>query len=380
MKQYHDHLKAILERGSYKEPAREGMPGTTSLFGYQNRYNLQDGFPILTTKKINFKNIVVELLWFLRGDTNIKYLIDNGCNIWNEDAYNYYIKEFGEGEGATREYWRQQNIEPPKPLTFEDFIRIIKEQPEKIPSYSFNQYTLGDCGHQYGKVWRNWVGTTTEYSMRDRGDEFRHTDQLVKVISNIKSKPYDRRKVITAVDPNHDKDLALYWCHCLFQFNCRRLTELERALLARNKGIERSTIIDRDEANIPKYYLDCQMYQRSADMFLGVPYNISSYALLTHIIAKICNMIPGDFVHSFGDAHIYDNHREQVTEILSRDPSKYPLPKLKMMVNTKYQMSYELGEIDFDKFIKSFEPSDFTLEGYESYPAIKAELSTGLKK
>lgn len=380
MKQYHDHLKTIINKGSYKEPAREGMPGSISLFGYQCRYDLQQGFPILTTKKINFKNIVVELLWFLRGDTNIKYLVDNGCNIWNEDAYNYYVKK-AKIDGISNNY-----IKP-----FDIFITKIKTSCEMFIDHNIHNYKLGDCGFQYGKVWRKWntnktiiVGHTGTHN--EWGEIV--IDQLAKVINNIKTKPFDRRKVITAVDPTHDEDLALYWCHCLFQFNCRRIEDDIRAHWAvdnlkmhRNEfmfpdNIQNRTLEEQlDDNNIPKYYLDCHMYQRSADMFLGVPYNISSYALLTHIIAKICNMIPGEFIHSFGDSHIYDNHKEQVTELLSRDVDKYKLPKLSIDHN-----------IDWTKFENTKEqflhltPEDFELENYESYPAIKAELSTGLKK
>jgi thymidylate synthase len=371
MRQYHDHLRAILEYGSKKTAAREGMPGSLSLFGYQNRYHLNRGFPILTTKKINFKNIVVELLWFLRGDTNIKYLVDNDCNIWNEDAYNYYNKKLKAEQYA---------------LPFDVFIETIKlQQLEDLQVRTLPGYTLGDCGFQYGKMWRSWQADAEQGYVR----ETVFIDQLAKVIQNIKTKPFDRRKVITAVDPAHDEELALYWCHSLFQFNCREMDLYSRQALLSQVEQDRvhrenwnEGTIDRflDSQNIPKYYLDCQMYQRSADMFLGVPYNISSYCLLIHIVAKMCNMVAGDFIHTFGDSHIYDNHREQVDLILTREPGKYPLPQLKMMVNTKYQMSYELGEIDLDKFIRSFEPSDFTLEGYESYPAIKAPLSTGLKK
>ncbi len=386
MKQYHDLLKTILDKGSYKEPAREGMPGTTSLFGYQMRFDLQKGFPILTTKKINFHNIVVELLWFLKGDTNIKYLIDNDCNIWNEDAYNFYIKSWGEGEGATRTYWTQQNINPPNALSFEDFIRIIKEQPEKIDiqgnSFYGNHgpYRLGDCGFQYGKVWRDWTGIKEPYSLsKNRGNEIIHIDQLSKVISNIKIKPYDRRKLITAVDPLNDTDLALYWCHSLFQFNCRKATQFERAKLF-VEAQEAIDINERDEIldklNAPKYFLDCHMYQRSADVFLGVPYNISSYALLTHIIARICNMVPGEYIHSFGDVHIYDNHRDQVTEILTRDVDKYRLPTLHFE-NPSYR--HETEFIDLDMFLDEIAPEYFELHNYQSYPSIKAKLSTGLK-
>lgn len=368
MKQYHDHLKAILEKGSYKEPAREGMPGTMSLFGYQNRYNLQEGFPILTTKEVNFKNIVTELLWFLRRDTNIKYLLDNGCNIWNEDAYNYFMK-------LGREQMRDRGFEG---ISFERFIQLIKEDKtdvsESMPYLeATGSYKLGDCGFQYGKVWRQYGKDFSIYK------GWTGIDQLAKVIQNIKTKPYDRRKVITAIDPIHDEDLALYWCHSLFQFNCRKLTDQERQIHYKLKiGIDVNSanvyINDIENEGIPKYHLDCHMYQRSADMFLGVPYNISSYALLTHIIAKICNMVPGEFIHSFGDSHIYDNHKEQVTELLLRSTDKFKLPEL-IIKDEGNDWAFVRNRNDFTALL----PSDFELKGYESYPAIKAKLSTGLK-
>jgi thymidylate synthase len=395
MKQYHDHLKAILDKGTKKRASREGMPGSKSLFGYQNEYDLSKGFPILTTKKISFKNIVVELLWFLRGDTNIKYLVDNGCNIWNEDAYNYYCKLASKNTDSD---WNniympvnnkrgERGLDIPDPdaysmFTFEEFIDVLKKRamPNLVVRFSAQGYTLGDCGFQYGKVWRAWddgyilnlIETRISYTI----------DQMAKVIKSLKEAPEGRRHIVTAIDPRHDEDLALYWCHCMFQFNTRELTMYQRLdLLAADLAEDDDLEYGYEDApsdiepyltkmKVPRYALDCQLYQRSADMFLGVPYNISSYALLTHIIAKICNMVPGRFIHTFGDSHIYDNHMDQVKEILSRDSDKYPLPKLTIrdvqcLVNGKPEL---------------LEVEDFFLEGYQSYPAIKAELSTGMKK
>lgn len=364
MKQYHDHLRAILEKGSKKPPAREGMPGSLSLFGYQTRYNLSEGFPILTTKKMSFKNIVTELLWFLRGDTNIKYLVDNGCNIWNEDAYTYYLKV-------------HQKYSIRTPFTFEMFIDVIKRGNHAgegdLSVWSISDYKLGDCGYQYGKVWRDWekVEAVRNPNVRERYVEYKAINQLEKVIQNIKTKPFDRRKVITAIDPAHDEDLALYWCHCLFQFNCREMPIYEVGRYVKEPTGEAMMAA-------PRYYLDCQLYQRSADMFLGVPYNISSYALLTHIIAKLCNMVPGDFIHTFGDSHIYDNHREQVDLQLVRDPETYKLPSLLMSAEAINLL--EDDNLHVTTLFENLKPDDFMLMKYESYPAIKAELSTGMKK
>jgi thymidylate synthase len=358
MKQYHEHLEAILKYGTKKEPAREGMPGSISLFGYQNRYNLQEGFPILTTKEVNFKNIVVELLWFLKGDTNIKYLVDNGCNIWNEDSYNYYLKQFKGGL---------------TPMSFEQFVDRIKN-PKGESRVEGSNYSLGDCGKQYGWLWRNWSKVNIE-GYKD----INPIDQIQNLIQGLKSNPLIRRHIITAWNPATLDDMALNACHAFVQFNCRELDEEDRLNIYNNniesgKEHEYLSHNDLDKFNIPKYYLDCQLYQRSADMFLGVPYNISSYALLTEIIAKICNMIPGEFIHTFGDSHIYDNHLDQVNELLTRDPEKYELPKL--IWNT--EAAFE-NPVEFTDFIENVEPSDFTLVNYQSYPAIKAKLSTGLK-
>jgi thymidylate synthase len=368
MKQYLDLLTAIITDGTDKPGARAGMPGSRSLFGYQFRHDLSTGFPALTTKKLAWKTMVVELLWFLRGDTNIKYLVDNGCNIWNEDAYNYYKKVH---EGSTM-------------LTFEDFVDRIKS----IPAITFEDekdtdiYQIGDCGHQYGKVWRDFGALSPEMeSVMVPGMEYSGVDQIARVISSLKNSPESRRHIITAIDPVHDTDLALYWCHAMFQFNCRPLThdqrldqidKLEFMRIATQDGDQEENLKKfLQDSNIPKYYLDCQLYQRSADVVLGVPFNIASYALLTHIIAKICNMVPGHFIHTFGDVHIYDNHTEAVDEQLSRTPTKLPTLHLNDRIDWK-----SLGNtLQFEKLV----PSDFTLENYNPQAPIKAKLSTGLQ-
>ena len=380
MKQYHDLLNEILEEGTYKEPARENMPTTTSLFGYQmDPFNLEKGFPILTTKKVNFKHIVTELLWFLRGDTNVKFLNDNGVRIWNQDSYNYYKKVV-----------KNSN------LSWEEFESILKG-PRDFEEEGSMFYKYGDCGYQYGKVWRDFNGV----------------DQISRLIDNLRNSPEGRRHVITAVDPRHDDQLALYWCHSMFQFNARPIPIKERILKSikenkcpfdiplRGVNINDAPIIigmgdvygfirinnipalhkKLDEINIPKYYLDCKMYQRSADSFLGVPYNISSYALLTSLIAELVNMVPGKYIHTFGDVHIYSNHMDQVNEILGNDVNKYSLPNLEFSDNFLSSMKdFNDSKLDFDEFIRQIGTSDIYLEGYQSYKLIKAELSTGIKK
>lgn len=381
MKQYLDLLKTIKEKGTKKPAAREGMPGSLSLFGYQFRHDLSEGFPLLTTKKMFWKGVVAELLWFLRGDTNIKYLVDQGVNIWNEDAYQYYRKQYNIYKGTGMEKYM-------KDLSYDEYIALVKD-PTKRDLEENRFLALGDCGFQYGRVWRKW-----EY---DEGyGEVGYIDQIAKVLNSLKNTPESRRHIVTAIDPAHDEDLALYWCHAMFQFNCRPIDQLQRAkmYLDKNGYLEHvvydmkyetidnvsygtPTFVDdfeekMQEENIPKYYLDCQLYQRSADVVLGVPFNIASYALLTHIIAHMVNMVPGEFIHTFGDVHIYDNHMAAVDVQLDRSPTKLPTLALN-------------GFTPWDEITKNLDFSllttkDFKLLEYYPMEAIKAELSTGLKK
>lgn len=263
MKQYLDLLREIRDNGVTKTD-RTGV-GTKSIFGHQMRFNLQDGFPLLTTKKVFLKGIIYELLWFLKGDTNIKFLTDHNVHIWDE--------------------WADEN---------------------------------GDLGYVYGKQWRSWETT-----------DGRVIDQISQVVDLIKNHPDSRRILVTAWNPAEIDKMALPPCHCLFQF-----------YVADGK-------------------LSCQLYQRSADTFLGVPFNIASYALLTMMLAQVCGLEPGEFIHTTGDTHIYLNHLDQVNEQLSREPR--PLPK--MIINPDV------------KSIFDFKYEDFKLEGYDPYPAIKAPVA-----
>jgi thymidylate synthase len=261
--QYHDLLRHILTTGADKSD-RTGT-GTRSVFGYQMRFNLQDGFPLVTTKKLHLKSIIYELLWFLRGDTNTAYLKENGVSIWNE--------------------WEQEN---------------------------------GDLGPVYGHQWRSWTGA----------DGTTH-DQISDVVEQIKKNPDSRRLIVSAWNVADLPKMALMPCHALFQFY------------------------------VVEGKLSCQLYQRSADVFLGVPFNIASYALLTMMVAQVCGLEPGEFIHTFGDAHLYSNHLEQAELQLSREP--YPLPQMKLNPDVK------------DIFSFSFE--DFTLENYTAHPHIKAPVA-----
>lgn len=263
MKQYHDLLKHVLEHGSQKDD-RTGT-GTLSVFGYQSRYNLQEGFPLLTTKKLHTRSIFFELLWFLRGETNIQFLKDNKVTIWDE--------------------WASEN---------------------------------GELGPIYGKQWRYWEGA-----------DGKTVDQISNVISQIKNNPDSRRHLVIAFNPSDVDKMALPPCHAFFQF-----------YVANGK-------------------LSCQLYQRSADIFLGVPFNIASYALLTHMVAQVCDLEVGEFIHTLGDAHIYSNHMEQVHLLLSREPR--PLPKLTLNKDIKN--------------IFDFKYEDIKIEGYDPHPVIKAEVA-----
>lgn len=363
MQQYLDLLQTIKEKGTIKEEARKGMPGTISLFGYQFRHNLKDGFPLLTTKKLSWNNIVYELLWFLKGDTNIKYLVDNGCNIWNEDAYNYYLKKAGQAHTT---------------ISFDEFIERIKKGGQYVLDmipYTDSDYVLGDCGVQYGELMRSLKVVDYDLNVHTK-------DQVKELIKGLKSNPMSRRHIISNWNLGTLDDMALNACHTLVQFNCRPINyTLERDRYAREiMGIDTSGNNGKfhgehmDDLGVPRYYLDCQLYQRSADSFLGVPYNIASYALMTHIFAKITNMVPGEFVHTFGDVHIYDNHKQQVDVQLTRAPRDLPTLKIVDEGNDWAAIS----NLDFD-LIEMLGPEDFIIEGYNPHPSIKGKLSTGLK-
>ncbi|MBL9133181.1 MAG: thymidylate synthase [Verrucomicrobiaceae bacterium] len=264
MEEYHRLLRKVLEHGSYRED-RTGT-GAYSVFGEQSRYDLSSTFPVVTTKKLHLRSIIHELLWFLKGDTNVRYLQENKVTIWDE--------------------WADEN---------------------------------GDLGPVYGAQWRRWQGAE---------DAPTH-DQIAALIHGLKTNPYSRRHIVSGWNVARIDEMALPPCHCLFQF-----------------------FVDRGK-------LSCQLYQRSADLFLGVPFNIASYALLTMMVAQVCDLQPGEFVHTFGDLHLYKNHLDQAKEQLSRVPRPLPVMKINPAV----------------KNIDDFKYEDFTLEGYDPHPAIKAPIA-----
>ena len=298
MKQYLDLLTRIKTEGAVKTD-RTGT-GTKSVFGHQMRFDLSQGFPLLTTKKVFLKGIIHELLWFLNGDTNIKYLVDNGVHIWDNDAYRYY-NELCVKEGVL-------------PVAMEEFLRAAQEGIDSpIEGYKF-----GDLNHVYGYQWRSWP--------RPNGEVI---DQIQQTVDLIKNNPDSRRIIVSAWNVADVEKMALPPCHTLFQF-----------YVADGK-------------------LSCMLYQRSADTFLGVPFNIASYALLTMMMAQVCGLEAGEFVHTLGDTHLYLNHLEQVDEQLSRTPRALPTMRLNPDVKSIFDFKYE----------------DFTLEGYDPYPTIKAPMS-----
>lgn len=272
--------------------------GTKGIFGYQMRFDLGEGFPLLTTKRVFLKGVIHELLWFLKGDTNIKYLVDNGVHIWDSDAFRYY-----------NELCVKHGVLPVDMDTFLGALGV--ESP--IDGYKF-----GDLNHVYGYQWRSWPKANGE-----------SIDQIKEVIATIKKNPSSRRMIVSAWNVADVGEMALPPCHTMFQF-----------FVAEGK-------------------LSCQLYQRSGDVFLGVPFNIASYALLTMMIAKECGLQVGEFIHTLGDAHLYLNHLEQAAEQLSRDVRTLPRMKLKGDNKSIFDYTYD----------------DFVLEGYDPHPAIKAPLS-----
>lgn len=287
MEQYLNLIKTVLEKGTKKED-RTGV-GTISYFGYQMRFDLKDGFPLVTTKKIHLKSIIYELLWFIKGDTNIKYLVDNGVSIWNDWPYKAY-QESNEFKGED----------------IKAFAERIKNEPEFAKKW-------GELGPVYGHQWRNFNGV----------------DQFKNVIEEIRKNPNSRRLIVSSWNPSEVPNMALPPCHTLYQFYV-------------NDG-----------------KLSLQLYQRSGDIFLGIPFNIASYALLLMMVAKVTGLEPGTFVHTIGDAHIYLNHLDQVHEQLMRKP--YPLPQMIIKRDTKN--------------IEDFVYDDFELLNYQCWPRIKGEVA-----
>ncbi len=358
-KQYQALLQDILDNGVKKED-RTGT-GTISVFGRQIRHKMSEGFPLLTTKKMYWKGIVTELLWFLRGDTNIKYLVDNDCHIWDGDAYRRYeILMIGNP--------------PEKILSKEEFINKIKEdkQIEHSP-FTFAQ-KWGELGPIYGKQWRSW-----ELGAPDDWKKEWKIDQIANLIRDLKTNPDSRRLMVSAWNVGELDQMVLPPCHYGFQVYTRELSMEERSQYKRgNKetypvskwrddmGISKEEYFN--EIGIPTRAISLMWNQRSVDTFLGLPFNIASYGLLLEIIAKAVNMVPDELIGNLGDVHLYSNHIEQAKEQIGRE--SYELSRLKII---GYPEEY-LNPYD-ERLFDDFEVADFVIEDYQSHPAIKAPLS-----
>ncbi len=368
--EYFRIVNDILTNGRLKKN-RTGVD-TIGIFGAQAKYNVDlNAFPLLTTKKVHWPAIVHELLWFISGSTNIKYLVDNNVRIWNEWAYKKYSDWW---ENRAKFYTSPENLEREIParqenkLTQEEFVEKIKFDE----SFANRWGELGEG--TYGGMWRSFpfytmdnefVGSSTVTGQGSESWVFGQVDQLQKVIDKLKTNPDDRRMIVSAWHPYWVDHCALPPCHCLFHFHTEELTYDERFQLYRDNGGDliaepESTMVELfDVSNTPTRRLNCLLYQRSNDFFLGVPFNIASYSLLTAMIAHVSNMVPGTFTHSHGDAHIYVNHLDQIKLQMSREPKA--LPSLWLNPDVK-----SLFDFKFD---------DIKLLNYDPHPTIKAEVA-----
>lgn len=349
---YQDLLQDILDNGVVKTD-RTGT-GTISVFGRQIKHKMSQGFPLLTTKKMAWKTMVTELLWFLRGDTNIKYLVDNGCHIWDGDAYQNYLKN----SSTTLDGMY---------LSKDEFIYHIKNDETWSKKW-------GDLGPIYGKQWRNWESVDTGPFWQEDWNN-KDTDQIQNLINELKTNPDSRRLMVSAWNVGELEHMVLPPCHYGFQIYTRKLTGEEMwDLLKKKVGEERfKSMVDDivpfggglseelESYKIPKRAISLMWNQRSVDTFLGLPFNIASYGLLLEILAREVNMIPDDLIGNLGDVHLYSNHIEQAKEQINREPFKN-LPTLKIL-NT-----------DVDD-VAHYEILDFELCAYESHPSIKAPIS-----
>ena len=395
---YQNLLKDILENG-IKKQTRNGE--VLSLFGRQIRHKMSDGFPLLTTKKMYMKGIITELLWFLRGDTNIKFLVDNNCHIWDGDAYKNYAKHQIKETRRQQHQMRQNGFDvtlDPNYLSKEEFIEKIKTDDEFAKKW-------GELGPIYGRQWRGWkkpnhlTGPCEDEFTTDLGfiskEEYKIQkdlyviDQIQNLINELKTNPDSRRLMVNAWNVGELDQMVLQPCHYGFQVYTRELSLNDRVLEFANRDLDPSefrrggnygTVIPQektlevlDKHNIPTRAISLMWNQRSVDVGLGLPFNIASYALLLEIIAQEVNMVPDELIGNLGDTHLYINHVEPIKEQLTREP--YPLPTLK--INTEFwgTESGECGVGPLKTNLQGFEVSDFILENYQSHPTIKLPLS-----
>lgn len=358
-KTYHNLLDKILQEGyTYEDPNRKGV-NRIEIPSYTFRHEFKDGFPAITTKKLHYKNVATELIWFLRGDTNIKYLVDNGCNIWNKDAYNYYVKEIT----------RRSNINP---LPIEEYIRQIKDSG-KMVHYGFE---CGDLGRVYGHYWRNYDGF----------------DQIQDIIDKMINTPMSSEIIVTARNPNDKDNQALPCCHYGFQIVMKPL-EYDYMQMSEECELhfyrEYDKYSDGDSTyedywnqgwyryahkTYPQYGFELHWDQRSVDSFLGLPYNIASYATLALILEKITGYKALGIQGDLKKVHLYDNSLDAVKEQLSRDVDKYSNCQLKGADLTELMDEFDDKEFDLNYFVNELSPDLFELQNYESYPAINVEM------
>jgi thymidylate synthase len=338
-KQYTDLLQSILDYGVEKKD-RTGT-GTKSIFGYTIRHNMRDGFPLLTTKKMAWKTMVTELIWFLRGDTNIKFLVDNNCHIWDGDAFKNFMEN---SEGDPDMIWNM-----------EQFIEMIRTDDEFAKQW-------GELGPVYGKQWRNW-GAGFKRVPNEKGDKVYHVtttgiDQITNLINDLKTNPDSRRLMVNAWNVGELEQMVLPPCHYGFQVYTRKLTMKERFEVAGGK---------ESGTEIPTRAISLMWNQRSVDTFLGLPFNIASYGLLLEIIAKAVNMVPDELIGNLGDTHLYLNHIEQAKEQIGREP--FELPTLNMAKTDAFWNGFDVS------LFSHLESADFQVENYQAHPTIKAPLS-----
>lgn len=397
MQQYLDLLKDVRDNGRFRAD-RTGV-GAYGVFGRQLRFDLSEGFPLLTTKKLFTRGIIAELLWFLAGDTKEKTLRDQKVGIWKEWApkgpeLNVYDRLQWLNESSPEAYMaavRTENTQRIEGESDEDFRN--RDIAADIAHYTpildaagapTHAECDGDLGRIYGAQWRKWR-YAAPYGRDPGGRAFEDAqgmayaieelDQISNLIRDLKTNPNSRRHIVTAWNPGELDQMALPPCHCLFQFYTEELDDIERVAIANSRGLMKFDGVDVGAGptpdsiacnakfhipdDTPRYRLSCQLYQRSCDIFLGVPFNIASYSLLTMMVAQCVNMVPGDFVHTYGDLHIYANHFDQVNEQLARTPRWLPTMKINPEV----------------KDIFSFKVEDFTLRDYSPHAAIKAEVA-----
>ncbi len=393
---YKDLLREILSKGS-KSNNRTGT-NSISIFGRQIRHNMKEGFPLLTTKKMYWNGIVTELLWFLKGDTNIKYLIDNNCHIWDGDAYKHFVNSYTPKNG-------EFILPPDEYITDEGELLSQNEFVNKIKTDSDFAKKWGDLGPIYGRQWRKWKSYTyekTEQTFEDVSTtrapfgiygtrslfSSKSIDQITNSLNLLKTDPDSRRNKVSAWNVSDLSEMTLPPCHTDFQFYTRELSELERLEIANSnhnwsedvkqdydRGIESNLIAYCNIHNIPKRAISLMWNQRSADLFLGVPFNIASYGLLLEIFGRMVNMVPEELIGNFGNIHLYENHIEQANEQISR--KSYALSKIH--INDEFWsmqfQEYIINSTDLDTLLKNIRIDDFQIKEYQYHPAIKAPLS-----